>query len=60
MPKIDQYHVDKKTRDNRYIICQTCESYFGMTDMCRECMCIMKLKTWFKPRAGGKCPKGKW
>lgn len=60
MPKIDPIHVSKEVRNRRYDTCKMCEYYFGMTDMCRECMCIMKLKTWLKPDAGGKCPKRKW
>ena len=52
--------VSNEQAQKRYNVCLMCESYFAMTDMCKECWCVMSLKTKFKPNYGGKCPKGKW
>ena len=41
----------------RYEICQGCEHFIAPTHQCKECGCIMNLKTKL-PNA--ECPIGKW
>lgn len=39
----------------RLEICETCDRYENM--ICKECGCVMKMKTMFPT---SKCPLGKW
>ena len=41
----------------RLIICKECDSYVKNRDMCKECGCIMSMKTRL---FAAKCPLGKW
>ncbi len=41
----------------RMDICRSCEHFINATTQCKECGCIMKLKTKL-PNA--ECPVGKW
>jgi hypothetical protein len=41
----------------RYDICKGCEHFFKPTRQCRECMCIMSIKTKVHEAV---CPVGKW
>lgn len=38
-------------------ICDTCPSFLDMTQQCKECGCIMPLKTKLE---NATCPLGKW
>lgn len=49
--------LKKEDAQKRFDICVTCESFIKTTAMCKECLCIMKLKCKFK---SSKCPMGKW
>lgn len=53
-------NVTAEVAKNRMSICKLCPSYLEITKMCKECMCIMPLKTKLKAQYGGKCPLGKW
>jgi hypothetical protein len=41
----------------RYNICQSCDSFNKLTTQCKECNCIMLLKTKLQ---SSKCPINKW
>lgn len=41
----------------RYSLCQDCPEFIKLTSQCKQCGCIMKLKTKLKAAA---CPIGKW
>jgi len=43
--------------EKRLSICETCPSFIKTTTQCKECGCIMRLKTKL-PNAS--CPIGKW
>jgi len=49
--------VVKAIENERKGICLMCEEYFAMTDMCKKCACIIRLKSRFQ---AAKCPLGKW
>lgn len=36
--------------------CKACDRYSAVTTQCKECGCLMSLKTWMK---GNTCPLGK-
>jgi len=44
-------------RNRRLKICESCNKYISLTRQCKECLCVMPLKTRLK-RA--KCPLKKW
>ena len=48
--------ADSETQTNRYDICKDCSS-FTILKTCKECGCIMPLKTRL---ANAVCPLGKW
>lgn len=48
--------VEELTRKERYAICKSCDR-FSSIGICKECGCVMKLKTAFKMFS---CPIGKW
>lgn len=41
----------------RYDLCKGCDKFFHPTRQCRECMCIMSIKTKVQEAT---CPLGKW
>jgi hypothetical protein len=41
----------------RYDICKGCDKFFKPTRQCKECMCIMSIKTKVHEAT---CPIGKW
>lgn len=45
----------KRISDERLNICKTCDRYNN--DICKECGCIMSLKTMFPY---SECPLNKW
>ena len=47
----------KEIAKERMLICMECEKYHSMTTQCKECGCIMILKTFL---ADSKCPLDKW
>lgn len=54
--------VDKKEREARYSLCKECPEYgisllFLNKDKCKQCGCIMAIKTWLKQSS---CPLNKW
>lgn len=55
-------NVNKDEREKRYAICKDCPEY-GISplimakDKCKQCGCIMAIKTWIKPAS---CPLNKW
>lgn len=46
-----------KDPKERYDICKDCDKFFKPTRQCRECMCIMSIKTKVHEAT---CPLGKW
>jgi hypothetical protein len=54
-PKIK--NVDLFVQEKRMDICRQCDRFIKTTTQCKECGCIMKLKTKL-PHAS--CPLGKW
>jgi hypothetical protein len=54
-PNIGRVSVEIATE--RFSICKSCPQYIKSTTQCKECGCIMKLKTKL-PNAS--CPIGKW
>jgi hypothetical protein len=49
--------VNSAIQQERMAICDTCPELFQLTKQCKECMCIMPLKT---KLAEAECPLGKW
>lgn len=49
--------VEAEISTKRLEICNTCEHFINSTTQCKQCGCIMKLKTKL-PNA--ECPIGKW
>ena len=49
--------VEKKIQEERFSICQQCPRFIKLTGQCRECGCVMKLKT---SLPHSTCPIGKW
>jgi hypothetical protein len=54
-PKIEK--LSKEESEKRLKICLGCDRLFKPTNQCKECGCIMTLKTQL-PHAS--CPLGKW
>jgi len=50
-------HVNEDMKQERLNICKSCDRYIHATTQCKECGCIMKMKTSI-PHAN--CPLGKW
>ena len=49
--------VDESVRQQRLLVCQSCESFSNRLNSCRECGCYMPAKASF---AQTECPQGKW
>jgi hypothetical protein len=49
--------VESEIAEERLSICKLCPKYISTTHQCKECGCIMNLKTKL-PNAS--CPLGKW
>ena len=49
--------VEKKIKEERFSICQQFPRFIKLTGQCRECGCVMKLKT---SLPHSTCPIGKW
>jgi len=50
-------YVSSQKKDKRLSICQSCDRFIKLTTQCKECGCIMKLKT---TMSHASCPIGKW
>ena len=53
-------NVEKVSEDvqrSRYDICQGCDKFIKLTHQCKECGCIMTMKTQL---AAASCPLNKW
>lgn len=50
-------YATKEQQQERMSICEACPELFELTLQCKECMCIMPLKT---KLAHAECPLGKW
>lgn len=49
--------VQKEIQEKRFSICQECPRFIKLTGQCRECGCVMKLKT---SLPHSSCPIEKW
>lgn len=49
--------VQDDVAQKRFSICQECPRFLAKTGQCKECGCIMRMKTKL-PNA--ECPLGKW
>ncbi len=47
----------KEVAKKRLEICADCEKYVPATTQCKQCNCVMLIKTIF---ASSQCPLGKW
>jgi hypothetical protein len=50
-------YADEETANRRMAICEECPRLFRATKQCKECGCLMNLKT---KLAAAKCPIDKW
>jgi hypothetical protein len=50
-------HVAADVAQTRYGICLSCDRLINATKQCRECGCIMTMKTKI---SAATCPLGKW
>lgn len=50
-------YIEKIESDKRMDICLGCEHLIKLTHQCKECGCLMNLKTKLKD---ANCPIGKW
>lgn len=49
--------AENTSQKERLSICFECDSYLKQRDMCKECGCIMRMKTKLN---AAKCPLKKW
>ena len=49
--------AENTSQKERLSICFECDSYVKQRDMCKECGCIMRMKTKLN---AAKCPLKKW
>lgn len=49
--------ADDAEQSMRYSMCQDCPEFIKLTSQCKQCGCIMKVKTKLKYAT---CPIGKW
>ena len=50
-------YAEQAESEKRYDICKSCPELINLTKQCKQCGCIMSLKTKLKSAA---CPLGKW
>lgn len=55
--KKDTVYVEEQVASERMDICKSCPELIKLTTQCKQCYCIMYLKTKFQE---AKCPLGKW
>lgn len=53
----ETFLVEKEVAVMRYDTCKSCDRFVKFTTQCKECGCVMRMKTKIK---GQKCPLGKW
>lgn len=53
----DQPKASKEEAGRRMTICNSCDRFIKITTQCRECGCIMRLKTTLEKAT---CPLQKW
>lgn len=53
----DSFQHRKKIAKERMLMCFECEKYIRATTQCKECGCVMLLKTLL---AESSCPLNKW
>ena len=51
------YYVDENLEKERYDICLSCPELIALTKQCKQCGCVMPLKTKLR---NAVCPLGKW
>jgi hypothetical protein len=49
--------LKKEEAQKRFNICINCDRFIKSTTMCKECLCVMKVKCKLKT---AECPLGKW
>lgn len=52
-----KYLEDMSIADDRYEICKACPELINLTKQCKQCGCVMSLKTKLE---AATCPIGKW
>ncbi len=50
-------YADESEVNKRYGVCKNCPEFINLTKQCRQCGCVMSLKTKIKHAV---CPLGKW
>jgi hypothetical protein len=50
-------YAEEIEASSRYDICQKCPEFIDLTKQCKQCGCIMSLKTKLQHAT---CPLGKW
>ena len=50
-------YVDENLEKERYDICLSCPELIALTKQCKQCGCVMPLKT---KLMNAVCPLGKW
>lgn len=50
-------YVDEIEANKRYDICKMCPEFISLTKQCKQCGCLMHLKTKLQ---NAKCPIKKW
>lgn len=53
----DNYHNDESITEHRMQICTNCSEFISLTKQCKQCGCVMILKTKLKD---AQCPLKKW
>ena len=53
----ETFLVEPEVARERYETCKTCPSFVKFTTQCKQCGCVMRMKTKIK---GQVCPLGKW
>lgn len=49
--------LSDEDRDARYSVCKQCPEFIPLTTQCKQCGCVMKVKSGMKLAT---CPLGKW
>lgn len=50
-------HVSEDISSKRFDICKSCPEFIDLTNQCKQCGCLMNLKTKLEK---AECPLGKW
>ena len=53
----DTEWVSDDVRNSRYSICKSCPEFIALTTQCKQCGCVMKIKSGMSKAS---CPIGKW